>query len=562
MFGTAPSAQDPVSWKISTGVRQGGPFSRQRLRGLVDAGRVSPGAFVRDVEDLSDWTEVQTLEWLVVEPELPHVRWCPECDSRLLVADEATKKNRRCPQCRAPVFFVDYLHAVEDPDLSPLPREPWGKFELFALAAASLALSGATFAVVSLLWNPVLSVLLTFLFLVAGGVLFSVTFRHRENLSQFLTRQRKLEQLLNDRTSLLLDRTQQLRGLQRSLAHIRERLESDTRREFDDQRRVLKRQLESAADSVNAVHRMAERFLDETRKWWTSKLRSDNYQATKDRLQSAIEFCRRNGYSVPSKLERQILKQLQADYEEVLRRESQREQQQKIREQIREEARVAREYSRELERVERERRMIEQAIAAAMKKAGAEHSTEVEALRQKLAEAEERGRRTRAQAELTKAGHVYVISNLGAFGQHIYKVGMTRRRDPADRVRELGDASVPFPFDVHMMIASDNAPKLENNLHRALHRYRVNRVNFRKEFFRVDLEAIRRIVEANHGVVEFQAEPEAGEYRQTLGISDQDFEYLAQANAAADLDDPLEDETLGDETLEDESLEDAGDVLA
>lgn len=82
-------------------------------------------------------------------------------------------------------------------------------------------------------------------------------------------------------------------------------------------------------------------------------------------------------------------------------------------------------------------------------------------------------------------------------------------------------------------------------------------MNFRKEFFRVDLEAIRRIVEANHGVVEFQAEPEAGEYRQTLGISDQDFEYLAQANAAADLDDPLE-----DETLEDESLEDAGDVLA
>lgn len=146
-----------------------------------------------------------------------------------------------------------------------------------------------------------------------------------------------------------------------------------------------------------------------------------------------------------------MLKQLQADYEEVLRREAEKEQQQKIREQIREEARVAREYKRELERVERERQMIEQAIAAAMKKAGAEHSAEVDALRQKLAEAEERGRRTQAQAELTKAGHVYVISNLGAFGEHIYKVGMTRRLIPTDRVRELGDASVPFPFDVHMM---------------------------------------------------------------------------------------------------------------
>jgi len=541
---TPPSDQDPVRWKISTGVRHGGPFGRERLRGLVDAGRVSPSAFVRDVDDLSDWTEVQTLEWLVAEPELPHVRWCPECDSRVLLAIEDVKKTRRCPSCRAPVSFVDYLHESDDADLSPLPPDPWGKFQFLAVAAAVLAFGGGAFAIFSLLWNPILSVLLAFLFLVAGGVLFSVTFRHRESLSRFLTRQRNLEQLLNDRTSLLLDRTRQLRGLQRGLTDIRTRLESDIEREFEDQRRVLQRQLASAADSVHAVHRIAERFLEETRKWWVSKLRSDNYPATKDRLQKAIEFCRRNGYAVPSKLEREILKQLQADYEEVLRREAEKEQQQKIREQIRDEARVARDYKRELERVERERQVIEQAIAAAMKKAGAEHSAEIDALRRKLAEAEERGRRTQAQAELTKAGHVYVISNLGAFGEHVYKVGMTRRLIPADRVRELGDASVPFPFDVHMMIASDNAPALETNLHRALHRYRVNKVNFRKEFFRVGLDSIREIVEANHGVVEFQAAAEASEYRQTLEISDTDFEYLAQANAAADLDDPLEDEDL------------------
>ncbi|MFM7869178.1 MAG: helicase, partial [Planctomycetaceae bacterium] len=159
-------------------------------------------------------------------------------------------------------------------------------------------------------------------------------------------------------------------------------------------------------------------------------LKSDNYQATKDRLQKAVEFCRKNGYSVPSKVEREMFRQLQADYEHVLRRESEKEQQQRIREQMREEARVAREIQKELERVERERRMIEQAIADAVRKAGAEHSSEIEALRHKLAEAEERGRRTQAQAELTKAGHVYVISNIGAFGENIYKVGMTRRFIP------------------------------------------------------------------------------------------------------------------------------------
>ena len=142
-------------------------------------------------------------------------------------------------------------------------------------------------------------------------------------------------------------------------------------------------------------------------------------------------------------------------------------------------------------------------MAEALKKVGADHSAEVEALREKLRDAEARGQRTKAQAELTKAGHVYVISNIGSFGERVFKVGLTRRNDPEDRVRELGDASVPFTFDIHMMIGSDDAPKLEYTLHQALHRYRVNRVNFRKEFFRVDLDTIRQLVEDHHGIVEY-----------------------------------------------------------
>jgi hypothetical protein len=548
MSNSNASSHEPLQWKISTGNRQGGPFSRERLRSLVDAGRVGPATFVRDTSELGDWAEVQTIDWLMEEPERAVTRWCPECDARILVISEDKKRPRRCPQCRAPVVFVDYLQSSDDIDLHPVPEDPLGKYQYLAIAAATIALAGGCFAIISLIWNPVLSVLIAFIFLVAGGALFSLTFRDIGYLSRFRLRQQKLEQLLDVRTNSLLSTSTQLRGLNRGLAEIRNRLESDIQREFEDQRRLLSQQMKTAADSVNSVHRMAERFLDETQKWWTSKLNSDNYPATKERLRKAIEFCRRNGYSVPSKLERDIMKKLQQDYELVLRREAEREQQLKIREQIREEAKVTRELKREMERVERERKMIEAAIEAAMRKAGAEHSAEIEALRARLAEAEERGRRTQAQAELTKAGHVYVISNVGAFGEHVYKVGMTRRLVPADRVRELSDASVPFPFDVHMMIASENAPTLENTLHRALHPYRVNRVNFRKEFFRVDLDSIRKIVEANHGVVEFQVEAEASEYRQTLSISQSDYEYLSMANAAADIDDPLEDEVLdGDE---------------
>ena len=127
---------------------------------------------------------------------------------------------------------------------------------------------------------------------------------------------------------------------------------------------------------------------------------------------------------------------------------------------------------------------------------------------------------------MTKAGHVYVLSNIGSFGEGMYKIGMTRRLEPQDRVRELGDASVPFPFDVHMMISCDDAPTLENALHRELHKQRVNRVNFRKEFFRVDFDSIRRIVESQRGEVEYHAEPEALQYRESVSMLDEDYDFI------------------------------------
>ena len=122
------------------------------------------------------------------------------------------------------------------------------------------------------------------------------------------------------------------------------------------------------------------------------------------------------------------------------------------------------------------------ALQKALAEAADEHSEEVERLKARLAEAVAKSQRTIAQAQLTKAGYIYVISNIGSFGQDVYKVGMTRRLEPLDRVRELGDASVPFSFDIHMMIACDDAPALENALHHALHKTRLNKLNLRKEF--------------------------------------------------------------------------------
>lgn len=113
-----------------------------------------------------------------------------------------------------------------------------------------------------------------------------------------------------------------------------------------------------------------------------------------------------------------------------------------------------------------------------------------------------------------RAGYVYIISNIGAFGENIYKIGMTRRLDPQDRVDELGDASVPFNFDVHAMIFSDDAPALENALHHAFEDKKVNMVNQRREFFNVTLDEIKEVVKRNFDkTVEFIDTPDAEQYR-------------------------------------------------
>ncbi|NRY63285.1 DUF4041 domain-containing protein [Clostridium beijerinckii] len=118
-----------------------------------------------------------------------------------------------------------------------------------------------------------------------------------------------------------------------------------------------------------------------------------------------------------------------------------------------------------------------------------------------------------------KAGYVYIISNIGAFGKNVYKIGMTRRLEPQDRIDELGNASVPFKFDVHAMIFSDDAPKLESAIHRAFEGKKINVVNGRKEFFKVTLEEVEKVVKANYDKsVDFVKIPEAQQYRESLKI--------------------------------------------
>ena len=254
------------------------------------------------------------------------------------------------------------------------------------------------------------------------------------------------------------------------------------------------------------VNDLGARYLKENVKWLSSSLNADNFANCKQRLQDVIDRCRGIGFDVPAAYESLMHAELRAEYQKVVRAAFEREEQARIKTQIREEQMRQREVDRELAQLEREREAINAALEKALADACGQYSEEVERLKARLAEAEE-NKRAVSQAQLTKAGHVYVISNIGSFGDGVFKVGSTRRLDPHDRVRELGSASVPFPFDVHMMISCDNAPSLEAALHRKLFKLRINKANPRKEFFNTDIATIASVVKEHHGEIEYSPTP-------------------------------------------------------
>ncbi|TGU85321.1 DUF4041 domain-containing protein [Acinetobacter pittii] len=207
------------------------------------------------------------------------------------------------------------------------------------------------------------------------------------------------------------------------------------------------------------------------------------------------------------------------EYQEKLKEE--KEEQAEIRRQMREEAKLEQEMLAAQKEEEKFQKLLRRAQAEAAKAAGEnleKLNYEIAELTQKLAEAHQKNERALSMAQQTKAGHVYIISNIGSFGENIYKIGMTRRLEPMDRVHELGDASVPFYFDVHAMIYSDNAPAMENALHKAFADRRLNLVNLRKEFFHVTLNEIQNEVFKIANDAEFILTAEAEEFRQSQMI--------------------------------------------
>ncbi|MDO6538753.1 GIY-YIG nuclease family protein [Alteromonas stellipolaris] len=236
---------------------------------------------------------------------------------------------------------------------------------------------------------------------------------------------------------------------------------------------------------------------------------------------------------INSEMKELLMKRLEIEINYKKAKQIAKEEQRELREQQREEKRAREEALKAQKQAEKEERIKAEAIAeleAIMAEKSEQerlaYQIQLDALKADLAVAHEKMERARSRAQETKQGHVYIISNIGSFGKDVLKIGMTRRLEPMDRVKELGDASVPFTFDVHALIESDDAPNLEATFHKVFENKRLNRVNRRKEFFRVSIEEIEKELSNMDIDALISRVPSADEYYQSIKITNSERELL------------------------------------
>lgn len=262
-----------------------------------------------------------------------------------------------------------------------------------------------------------------------------------------------------------------------------------------------------------------------------SKVKYSNIDASLNKIKKSAETISKLGVTMGISLTTPYLnskiQELQLAFEYQVKKQEEKEKIRDMKAQEREAAKLQREIAEQRKKAEKEENHYERALSD-LNKQLLNSPEDPDLLRKKQVLEDTLSKIEKSLIDLDyreanqRAGYVYIISNIGAFGENIYKIGMTRRLDPQERVDELGDASVPFKFDVHAMIFSDDAPALEAALHRAFEDKKVNMVNTRREFFNVTLDEIKTVVKNNFDkTVEFVDVADAEQYRISLRMKEQ-----------------------------------------
>ena len=279
---------------------------------------------------------------------------------------------------------------------------------------------------------------------------------------------------------------------------------------------------------VNATIKQILRSFDNETTDSISKVKHSNIDNIENRINKSFTSLNNLYKRVDVQLTKGYLNlkldELHLAYEWEVKKQDEKEALREAREKEREEKKLQKELEKERKKFERENKTINseiEEVKAKMAQAAADEKAKLEAEIAKLQEALDKNNKEVSKINEWKekpgAGYVYIISNIGSFGENVFKIGVTRRDNPEERIRELSNASVPFKFDTHVFIFSKNAYELESELHERFNDKRVNKVNMRKEFFRISIDDVKQIVEENKGQVHsFIEHPDAEEYYDTL----------------------------------------------
>jgi Domain of unknown function (DUF4041)/Meiotically up-regulated gene 113 len=278
--------------------------------------------------------------------------------------------------------------------------------------------------------------------------------------------------------------------------------------------------------------KLALRSFNSESEYCIDNVKFNNLEKMEERIRRSFETCNKlltatDAWWKDIVLERK-LQELYLAHEYQMKRQEEKESARQAREDQREQEKLEKEIREARAKIEKERRHFTSALQKLQLRLSAatdpqerdDLQSRIDELSSHNSKLDEEERLLDYREQNARAGYVYVISNIGAFGEGIYKIGMTRRLEPMDRVDELGDASVPFRFDVHALVFSENAPTLEAKLHSHFAVGRLNKVNGRKEFFRADLKEIEAVIRANYdAVVEVVHAAPAEQYRESLRMA-------------------------------------------
>jgi hypothetical protein len=282
---------------------------------------------------------------------------------------------------------------------------------------------------------------------------------------------------------------------------------------------------------VNDMKKLMLRSFNNECDYCVDNVKFNNMEVNEKRIEKSFEELNKLGRimqaSITDAYKKLKYEELFLAFEYQQKKQEEKEEQKRAREELREQQKLEQEIRQAREKIAKEKKHYLQAIKELESKltestSDSERTLVLEKLEEvkgQYSELEKEEKVIDYREQNAKAGYVYIISNLGSLGENIYKIGMTRRLEPLERIDELGDASVPFSFDVHALIFSENAPALEAKLHEHFYKNRVNKLNDRKEFFRADIHEIEKVVKENYNkIVDVVKEAPAEDYRESLLI--------------------------------------------